>query len=167
VVVVVGFLIVGLCIAIAAVFVVREAGRIGRRPPAALFDADDAFDWVVAHVPDNVAATLTPGDVRRMLDFLLEYLEQHDGSTGATGATGAPGGSAPDPVVVGGADEIAFILDRAAATGEAYLPEQVDAVIATQLAYLLAIGAIGPPAAADRAGDDDGTDGTSKRSPRA
>ena len=163
-IVVVGFLIVGLCIAIAAVFVVREAGRIGRRPPAALFDADDAFDWVVAHVPDNVAATLTPDDVRRILDFLLEYLQQQDGSTGATTAKA---GSAGEPVVVGGADEIAYILDRAAATGEAYLPEQVDAVIATQVAYLLAIGAIGPPASSDRGHDDDLDDGSSKGSPRA
>jgi hypothetical protein len=162
--VVVGFLIGGLCIAIAAVFVVREAGRIGRRPPAALFDADDAFDWVVAHVPDNVAATLTPDDVRRILGFLLEYLQQQDVSTSAMSAKA---GSTADPVVVGGADEIAFILDRAAATGEAYLPEQVDAVVATQVAYLLAIGAIGPPASSDLASDDDGDDGSSRRSPRA
>jgi hypothetical protein len=47
---------------------------------------------------------------------------------------------------VGGAEQIAFILDRAAATGEAYLPEQVYPVVETQLSYLRAIGAIGPPA---------------------
>lgn len=144
-IIVVGFLIVGLCIAIAAAFVVREADRIGRRPPAALFDANDAFDWVVAHVPDDVAATLTPDDVRRILDFLLEYLHQ-DPTTSGSSATAA---AASDAVVVGGADEIAYILERSAATGEAYLPEQVDAVVATQVAYLLAIGAIGPPAATD------------------
>ncbi len=39
-----------------------------------------------------------------------------------------------------------YILDRARATGEAYLPEQVHAVVDTQLAYLREIGAIGPPA---------------------
>ena len=42
-----GFLIFGLVVAIAAVLVVREAGRIGRQPPPALFDAEDAYEWVV------------------------------------------------------------------------------------------------------------------------
>ena len=39
----------------------RARGRAASRvdPPPALFDVDDAFDWVVAHVPDDVAATLT------------------------------------------------------------------------------------------------------------
>jgi len=37
----------------------------------------------------------------------------------------------------------------AATTGEAYLPEQVYGVIETQLSYLRAIGAVGPPAKAD------------------
>ena len=162
-VVVVGALIVGLCIAIAAVFVVREAGRIGWQPPAALFDADDAFDWVVANVPDDVGATLTPDDVRRILGFLLEYLQSPDVSMSP------PADSSRDPVVVGGADEITFILDRAAETGESYLPEQVDAVVATQLAYLQAIGAIGPPASSDQGPDDQGPDDdeSSKGSPRA
>jgi len=41
-------------------------------------------------------------------------------------------------------------LDRAAATGEAYLPEQVYGVLETQLAYLRSIGAVGPPADDDR-----------------
>ena len=33
-----------------------------------------------------------------------------------------------------------------AATGEAYIPEQVHAVVETQLAYLRAIGAVGDAA---------------------
>jgi len=65
--VVAGFLVVGIVVAVAAFVVVREAGRIARKPPPALFDLDDAFDWVVEHVPDDVAASLTPADVRRIL----------------------------------------------------------------------------------------------------
>ena len=38
-----------------------------------------------------------------------------------------------------------YILDRAAATGEAYIPEQVYPVIETQLEYLRAIGAVSTP----------------------
>ncbi len=132
-------LAVGLVLAIAAVFVVREAGRIARRPPPALFDPDDAFDYVVAELPDDVAATLTPDDVRRILDFEVEYF-RNKGVAG-NGSEHGPAG----PVVFGGAETIAYILKRSAATGEAYLPEQVHGVVTTQLDYLRAIGAVGPP----------------------
>jgi hypothetical protein len=139
VVLVAGMLTFGLVIAVAAIFVVREAGRIAREPPPALFDPDDAYDYVVEQLDDDVAATLTPGDVRRILDFEVEYFKSKGVARNGTGS--GPTGT----VVFGGAETIAYILDRAAATGEAYLPEQVHAVVETQLAYLRAIGAIGPP----------------------
>jgi hypothetical protein len=94
-------------------------------------------------VPDDVAATLTPHDVRRILEFQVEFLER-------TGV--AANGSlveADAPVVLGSGDQIAYIVERSAATGEKYLPEQVDAVVETQLGYLRSIGAIGPPAETD------------------
>jgi hypothetical protein len=135
-----GFLVVGLVVAIAAALVIREAGRVAREPPPALFDLDDAHDWVVAHVPDDVAATLTSDDVRRILEFQLEYFERK-------GVSGNGSGShSPGPVVVGGAEAVAYIVERASSTGEAYLPEQVYGVLETQLSYLRSIGAIGPPA---------------------
>ena len=52
----------------------------------------------------------------------------------------------------GGAEAVDYIVDRAAATGEAYLPEQVDGVLETQLAYLRSIGAVGPAAGDDHDG---------------
>jgi hypothetical protein len=59
--------------------------------------------------------------------------------------------------VVGGPETVDYILERARATGEEYLPEQVYAVIDTQLAYLRDIGAVGPPAGApEDFGPDDG-----------
>jgi hypothetical protein len=137
---VVAFVVVGVACAIAAWFVIREAGRLAAEPPPPVFDLDEAYEWVVEHVPDLVAATLTPEDVRRILDFQLEYFRRR-GVTG-NGSSAMP----PGDVVVGGSETVAFILERAAATGEEYLPEQVHAVIETQLAYLREIGAIGPPA---------------------
>jgi hypothetical protein len=145
--VVVGFLVVGLVLAIAAFFVTREATRIARRPPPALFHLDDAVDWVVAHVPDDVAATLTVEDVRRILELHVEFFKRKGVSS--NGSTAYP----PGPVVVGGAETIDFIIGRAAAEGETYLPDQVYGVIETQLTYLRAIGAVGPVAAP---GDDPG-----------
>ncbi len=141
--IIVGTLIVGMVLLIAAVFVVRESSRLAAVPPPPVFDLEEAYTWVVAHVPDDVAATLTPGDVRRILDFQLEYFRKRGVS--GNGSSGTPPGS----VVVGGAETVDYILDRCSTTGEEYLPEQVHAVVDTQLGYLRAIGAVGPRAAQD------------------
>jgi hypothetical protein len=139
-----GFLVVGVVVAIAAALVIREAGRIAKEPPPALFDLEEAHDWVVAHVPDDVAATLTSDDVRRILEFQLEYFEKKGVSGNGSGQ------KTPGPVVVGGAEAVAYIVERSGSTGEAYLPEQVYGVLETQLSYLRSIGAIGPPADDER-----------------
>jgi hypothetical protein len=139
----VGFIVVGLVLAIAAVFVFREAARMTEKPPEAIFDPDDAYQWVVRHLPDIVAATLTPKDVRRILDFQMEFFQSKGVSGNGTAA--APTGG----VVFGSAETTEYILERCAATGEAYLPEQVEAVIDCQLDYLVFIGAIGRAADAD------------------
>jgi hypothetical protein len=135
-----GMLVIAIVVAIAAWLVIREAGRIAKEPPPALFDLEEAHDWVVAHVPDEIAATLTSDDVRRILEFQLEYFEQK----GVSGNGSAP--KATGPIVMDGAEAVAYIMERAASTGEAYLPEQVHGVLETQLTYLRSIGAVGPPA---------------------
>ena len=139
-VLVTALVVVGVACAIAAGFVIREAGRLAAEPPPPVFDPEEAYEWVVEHVSDVVAATLTPDDVRRILAFQLEFF-QRKGVTGNGSSVNPPG-----DVVVGGVETVEYILDRARRTGEEYLPEQVHAVIETQLAYLRAIGAVGPPA---------------------
>ncbi len=141
--VVVGALIVGVVLLAAALLVMREARRLAAAPPPPVFDLEEAYEWVVAHVPDEVAATLTPEDVRRILDFQLEYFRRRGVS--GNGSSQQPAGS----VVVGGSETVDYILERCRATGESYLPEQVHAVVDTQLGYLRAIGAVGPRADGD------------------
>jgi hypothetical protein len=132
-------LVVGITFAIAAVFVLREAGRLATEPLPPVFDTEEAYDWVVEHLPDDVAATLTPADVRRILDFQLEFLSRK-------GVTGNGSASEPKPradVVIGGAELVDHICARSRETGEEYLPEQVYGVLDTQMGYLRAIGAVG------------------------
>jgi hypothetical protein len=143
--VVLGVILFGIVVAIAAAIVVREAGRLAKKPPPAVFDADDAYEWVVDHLPDLVAATLTADDVRRILGFQEEFFEQR-------GVSSNGGTAAAEDVVVGGPEQVTYIVQRAAEAGEAYLPEQVEGVIDTQLAYLRWIGAIGPAAGAGEDG---------------
>lgn len=142
-IVVFAFLAFGVVVAIAAVLVIREAGRIAGTPPPAIFDPDDAEAWVIEQLPAIAAATLTPNDVRRILGFQLEFFAQFDASLSVEDLP------LDTPAVVGGLDEIAYIEKRAADTGEAYIPEQIEAVIETQLSYLRAIGAVGPTATPD------------------
>lgn len=140
---VIGFVVVGVVIALALAVVLGEVRRLRADPPAPIFDEDEVFDWVVEHLPDIVAATLTTKDVARILDFQVELFARRGVSVNRESAM--PEG----PVVVGGAETVEYIVDRCADTGEEYLPEQVLGVIETQAGYLRAIGAVGTQALPD------------------
>ena len=134
---VVVFLVVGVVLAIAAALVFREAARLSEEPPDAVFDPDDALGWVVEHLDDLVAATLTERDVERIIGFQMEYFRQRGVSHNGTRT------DADVPLVFLPEEAVGYIVDRCAATGEEYLPEQVEAVMECQLDYLRFIGAIG------------------------
>lgn len=145
--VVVGALVVGLVLIIATVAVLREGRRLAALSPRPVFDPEVALDWVVRHISDEAAATLTLDDVRAILDFQLQYFHRKGVSGNGSGA-GAPGF-----VVVGGPETVSYILERSAERGLVFSLEQIYAVLETQLAYLRAIGAIGSKA--DAPGDPD------------
>lgn len=137
------FLVVGIIAAIAAVFVFREAIRLSEEPPEAVFDPDDALQWVIEHLDDRIAATLTPADAKRIIDAQMEFFRARGVSQN---------GDASDdevPVVFATDEAVGFILERCAETGEAYHPEQVEAVMACQMDYLRFIGAVGREATDD------------------
>ncbi|MGH8992638.1 MAG: hypothetical protein ACRDZ7_14115 [Acidimicrobiia bacterium] len=138
--VVLGALAVGLVLLVAAWAILRESRRLAAMPPRPTFDMDEALAWVVAHIADEAAATLSVDDVRRILDLQMQYFR-------AKGVSG--NGSSAEvtaPVVIGGSETVGWILERADAAGLGFSAEQVHAVIETQLAYLRSIGAVGPPA---------------------
>lgn len=138
--VVLGAVAVGIVLLIAAWAILRESQRLAALPPRPTFDVDEAIDWVVRHIADDAAATLTVDDVRQILDLQLQYFRAKGVS--GNGSSAKVGG----PVVIGGSETVSYILERAAASGTVFSPEQVHAVIETQLAYLRAIGAVGPRA---------------------
>jgi hypothetical protein len=111
---------------------------------------DEAVDWVADHLPFEVSAVLSHDDVRRILDWNLEYFR-------AKGVSGNGSSSRADgPVVVGGAETVNWVLGRAQATGTTYTAAQVHAVLDAQMLYLEAIGAVGPEAPPDDGGPDPG-----------
>lgn len=133
------FAVVGIVLAIAAALVFREAARLSDVPPDAVFDPDDALGWVVEHLDDIVAATLTEKDVARIIAAQMEFFAQRGVSR--NGARTAPA----VPLLLAPEETVAYIVERCAETGEAYLPEQVEPVMQCQLDYLRFIGAIGRP----------------------
>jgi hypothetical protein len=123
---------------IAAVVIGREARRLGSVPPKPVFDFEEAVEWVCRHVSDDVAAELSPDDVRQIINWHLEYFRLKGVSSNGHGT------QSEGPVVVGGAETVDFVLMRAQSAGFAYTPAQVHAVLDAQMTYLEAIGAIGP-----------------------
>ncbi len=128
---------------IAAVVIGREARRLSAQPIRRTFNFEDAVAYVCDRVDDQVAAVLTPDDVRRILDWHLEYFRLKGVSSNGSGPH--PEG----PVVVSGAETVSFVLLQAEAAGTPYTPEQVHAVLDAQMQYLTDIGAVGPVADPD------------------
>ncbi|MGI9023815.1 MAG: hypothetical protein ACR2HV_11415 [Acidimicrobiales bacterium] len=133
-----GFLAVALVFVIAAVVVGREARRLAAKAPGRVFEFEDAVTWVCDHVDDDVSAVLSPDDVRRILNWHLEYFR----IKGVSSNGASP--KAVGPVVVSGAETVDFVLRRAEADGMDYTPSQVHAVLDAQMTYLESIGAVGP-----------------------
>ena len=129
---------VAVVFAIAAVVVGREARRLAAEPVRRTFDFEEAVSWVCDHVGPDVAAVLSPDDVRRILDWHLEYFRLK----GLSGNGSGP--RVEGPVVVTGAETVGFVLMRAEQEGSPYTPEQVHAVLEAQMDYLTDIGVVGP-----------------------
>jgi hypothetical protein len=140
VVILYGLIVAAVVFAIAAFVIGREARRLDAVPPRAVFDMDAAVTWVADHLPYEVSAVLSHGDVRRILDWNLEYFRTK-GASGNGSSVHVEG-----PVVVGGAETVDWVLGRAQAVGTTYSAAQVHAVLDAQMMYLEAIGAIGPEA---------------------
>jgi hypothetical protein len=138
---VVSVLVIALVMAVAAGAIGREARRLDALPPRAVFDLDEAVQWVADHLPDEVTARLSYDEVRRLLDLSLDHLRTL-GMAGRT--TGEP---VEGEVVVDEADAVAAVLERASQEGLDVTPYDVHSVVSAQLAYLQAKGAVGPPAA--------------------
>ena len=129
---------------IAAVLIGREARRLDAAPPRAVFDIDEATEWVANHLPFEVSAVLTYSDVRRILEWNLEFLRAKGMST--------PERPLPENSIVVGPEEVAdFVMSRARAIDSPYSEDQVAAVLDAQFGYFDAIGAIGPEASGDEA----------------
>ncbi len=135
--VIVAFVVLGVVLAIAGGFVMREAARMSEVPPLAVFDPDDAYAWVIERLDDLVASTLTPDDLRRILDFELAFFESREISQSELQV------DTDKQVSFDVTEVVDYIELRCRETGEAYLREQIKPVVLCQVDYLGLIGAMG------------------------
>ncbi len=132
---------------IAAVVIGREAHRLDAVAPRVVYRLDEAVDYVADHVPPTTQARLTPEEVEQLLMFHLRWLH----------AKGLQPVDVVDrrqdvfePTVIDEDTLTAYLIGESERTGLELL-DDVDAVevVEAHLAYLDAIGAVGPPAAGD------------------
>jgi Flp pilus assembly protein CpaB len=138
--VIVAAVLVAALVATAAT-VTRQTDRRGPTRRERTVDQDVVVAWVVRHLPFEVGEVLSHQDVRRIMDWNLEYFRSR------TTAGNGHAASVEAPIVVAGAETVDYVLARAGAVGTSYTPAQVHAVLAAQMTYLESIGAVGedPP----------------------
>jgi hypothetical protein len=138
--VVVAAVVIGVVVVlvVALVAVGREAFTLGAQPRQALFDVDEAVDFVADELPLEVSARISYDDVRALVRFHLEHLA-------SSGAPAERWRAGTGPLVIVDDEEGAGVLmTRAIQAGLDLRPDDVAAVLAAELAYFEAIGAVGP-----------------------
>lgn len=137
--------------AIAAVSIGSVVARQVTRPRRALYDLDEAVEFVADRLPAEVSAQVGYDDVRAVLQFHLDFLA-------GRGLASARTDDDIDPslVVVGDEEVLAFILGRADQAALDVTDDQVLAILAGQERYYEAIGAIGPRVVGPLDPDDEG-----------
>jgi hypothetical protein len=132
---------------IAAVAIGREAHRLDSVAPRAVYQLDEAVDFVCDRIPESSQARLTPDEVQQLLMMHMRWL--HAKGLQPDGVVDRPQDIA-DQVVITEDTLIAYLLGQAELEGIELL-DDVDAVAVAEahLAYFEAIGAVGPVAGLD------------------
>jgi hypothetical protein len=132
---------------IAAVAVGREAHRLDSVAPRAVYQLDEAVDFVCDRLPEESQARLTPAEVEQLLVFHMRWL--HEQGLQPDGVVDRPQ-SISEPVVLTEDALTAYLIGAAESNGIDLL-DDVDAVnvVEVHLQYFEAIGAVGPQAPLD------------------
>ena len=132
-----------LVFAIAAGTVGREARRLDALAPRAVYEIEQAIEYVADHLPAQAQARLTYDELEQLLTRHMRWLHSK--------------GLQPDrvvdrrqdivlPVIVEETSEIASLLGDVERAGLDVRDEDVAHVVQAHHAYFQAIGAVGPPA---------------------
>ena len=131
-----------LVFAIAAVIVGREARRLDSVAPRAVYELEQATQFVADNLPSETQARLTFAELRKLLVFHMRWL--HDKGLQPAGVVDRRQ-DIVDEVVIDEQTLTAYLLE-AAEKNNIEILDDVDAVyvVKAHLKYFDAIGAIGP-----------------------
>jgi len=131
-----------LVFAIAAVVIGREARRLDSVAPRAVYELEQATQFVADNLPSETQARLTFAELRKLLVFHMRWL--HDKGLQPAGVVDRRQ-DIVDEVVIDEQTLTAYLLD-AAEKNNIEILDDVDAVyvVKAHLKYFDAIGAIGP-----------------------
>ena len=148
--------VVFVLIAAVVVFVIATAtvgtvvGRLADAPRPTVLQVNDSVTWIAERLPFEIAAEISHDDVRRILDWHLDYFADVGLATDHVqelGGAAVPLGNAP--VVASTEESIDFVVSRALDEGSELTALQVVVVLDKQMEYWQEIGAIGPRADPD------------------
>ena len=127
---------------IAAVIIGREARRLDSMAPRAVYELEQATQFVADNLPSETQARLTFAELRKLLVFHMRWL--HDKGLQPAGVVDRQQ-DIVDEVVIDEQTLTAYLLD-AAEKNNIEILDDVDAVyvVKAHLKYFDAIGAIGP-----------------------
>ncbi len=129
---------------IAAVTIGREARRLDAVAPRAVWQLEEAVEFVAAALPAQTQSRLTPDELRELLRAHVAWL--HARGLQPDDVTDRPQDIA-EPVVVDDVTLAAHLLSEAERRGVAILDDvDVVHVVDAHVAYFEAIGAVGPRA---------------------
>ncbi len=118
---------------VAAAFWWQERRRRPER--AVVYGMDQSVDYITERLSDAGRELLTRHDVRRILEWEMQYLHHRVAQDGPE-----------TPLVIGGPEVAGEIREQAARHGHTYPPAAIREVLEHQTGYLASIGAIAEPA---------------------
>ncbi|MBT8241350.1 MAG: hypothetical protein KJN63_09005 [Acidimicrobiia bacterium] len=130
VILVVGAVIV---VAIALIAVGGGVAKTASMPRQIVYDVQESIDFCAEALPDEVTATLSYDDLRRLLRLHLEWIQAYHFT---------PEGDPDGPLVFNNEDALAYVMERAAITGLPVSVEHARHVLDAHLAYFQFMGAV-------------------------
>jgi hypothetical protein len=131
------YLILGLgavlVIAIALVAVGGGVAKTVRMPKQIVYDVQESIDFCAEALPDEVTATLSYDDLRRILRLHLEWIQAYHFT---------PEGDPEGPIVFNDDDALAYVMERAAVTRLPISADHARQVLDAHLAYFQFMGAV-------------------------
>lgn len=120
-------------VAVALVSVGWAVGKTSAMPDQIVIDAHEAIEFCAQALPDDVTATLSYDELRRLLRLHLEWIQFYHW---------APEGDADGPVVFEELDALDYVMERADVVDLDVSVAHVAEVIKAHSAFLQVMGAI-------------------------